>query len=242
MHLQTDLPPERLLRRLQTLETEFGRTRHEIWGPRTLDLDLLIYDDLICDSKTLMLPHPRMVLRRFVLEPVCELVPEFHHPLTGWSMREHLEHLQTSGFHIQIAGPPCSARQQALAQLAADDGTVVISRPPSESAAVAEVLRQWQATLLDAIDPGNAIVLADFCLREVMLQNPEQLDLIQELEPLLLPPRLLVLILDNTANHHVLDFVNRLMPDTIISPWLALPADNPDLLVRELQAATIAAI
>jgi len=242
IHLQTNLSPEMLLNKLLALENDLGRTRHQTWGPRTLDLDLLIYDDLIDDSKDLTLPHPRMILRRFVLEPVCELAPEIRHPQTGWSMQEHLDHLQTSGSYIQIAGPPCPARQHALAQLAACDDTVVMSRPPSEPAAAAEVLRLWQDTLLNAMDPGGTLMLTDFCMREVLLQNPEQLGLIQELEQLLLPPRLLVLILENTANNHVLDFVNRLMPDKIISPWLALPADNPDQLVRELRAATIAAI
>lgn len=242
IQLETNLSPEQLLKKLLGLEMDLGRTRHQIWDPRSLDLDLLLYDGLVCDSEDLILPHPRMTLRRFVLEPICELAPAIRHPQTGWSMQEHLDHLQTSGFYIQIAGPPCPARQHALARLAACDDTVVISRPAAEQTAPAEMLQLWQDTLLKATRAGDAMVITDFCMREVLLQNAEQLGLIQKLEQVMLPPRLLVLILEKTANNDVRDFVNRLMPDKIVSPWLALPADNPDRIVRELQAAMIAAI
>lgn len=74
--LDTELEAQQLLSLLQNIEAEFGRQRREHWGPRTLDLDLLLYGELNCDSETLTLPHPRMWQRSFVLFPLGELVPD----------------------------------------------------------------------------------------------------------------------------------------------------------------------
>lgn len=72
-----------LLRALQAIERSQGRTRSERWGPRTLDLDLLDAAGLVLDEPGLTLPHPRMMMRAFVLAPLCELAPEWRHPLSG---------------------------------------------------------------------------------------------------------------------------------------------------------------
>ncbi len=74
--LDTDLQPQQLLKALQALEAEHGRQRTITWGPRTLDLDLLLYGDLVLDSDELHLPHPRMWERPFVLFPLGELAPQ----------------------------------------------------------------------------------------------------------------------------------------------------------------------
>ncbi|HEV2188165.1 MAG TPA: 2-amino-4-hydroxy-6-hydroxymethyldihydropteridine diphosphokinase [Stellaceae bacterium] len=76
----TALNPETLLSRMLDLETEFGRIRGVPNASRTLDLDLLDYDALLIDTPTLILPHPRMHLRRFVLEPLREVAPGWRHP------------------------------------------------------------------------------------------------------------------------------------------------------------------
>lgn len=86
--LSTSLSPTDLLRFLQQLEQEAGRTREIHWGPRTLDLDILLYDDLVSDDETLTLPHPEMHKRMFVLEPMCEIAPEAVHPGLHRSMEE----------------------------------------------------------------------------------------------------------------------------------------------------------
>jgi 2-amino-4-hydroxy-6-hydroxymethyldihydropteridine diphosphokinase len=80
--LETDLEPLPLLRVLQTIETQFGRERAVHWGERTLDLDLLLFDDRILDTPELCLPHPRMNSRRFVLEPLLEVAPAAVDPVT----------------------------------------------------------------------------------------------------------------------------------------------------------------
>lgn len=74
--IDTDLDPYALLRRLLQIEAEAHRVRVERWGPRTLDLDLLFYDDVTINSEELIVPHPRFAERRFVLEPLSEVAPE----------------------------------------------------------------------------------------------------------------------------------------------------------------------
>jgi 2-amino-4-hydroxy-6-hydroxymethyldihydropteridine diphosphokinase len=74
----TELPPPALLARAQSVEVEFGRNRsqEQHWGPRTLDIDLIAYDDLVMTTSELTLPHPRALERAFVLLPLADLVPE----------------------------------------------------------------------------------------------------------------------------------------------------------------------
>jgi len=74
-------PPEQMLARMLRIEFALGRIRDVHMGPRTIDLDLLIYRDELRNTEFLRLPHPRMHLRRFVLEPLNELVPTLEHPV-----------------------------------------------------------------------------------------------------------------------------------------------------------------
>jgi 2-amino-4-hydroxy-6-hydroxymethyldihydropteridine diphosphokinase len=85
VELDTTLDPHELLARCQDLEHEAGRTRRVRWGPRTLDVDILVYDDLEVATNDLCIPHPRMAERRFVLAPLAELAPERCPP--GWEDR-----------------------------------------------------------------------------------------------------------------------------------------------------------
>ncbi len=74
--LETTLPPEELLAHAQAIENALGRTRTAHWGPRTLDIDILLYDDVTRDTPALRLPHPYLTQRRFVLEPLADLAPD----------------------------------------------------------------------------------------------------------------------------------------------------------------------
>lgn len=89
----TDLEPGPLLLWLLGLEQELGRRRTERWGPRTIDLDLLLYGDRIVRDLGLTVPHPRLAERRFVLEGLAELCPERVVPGLGKTVRELLENL-----------------------------------------------------------------------------------------------------------------------------------------------------
>ncbi|MCE2736717.1 MAG: 2-amino-4-hydroxy-6-hydroxymethyldihydropteridine diphosphokinase [Ilumatobacteraceae bacterium] len=83
--IDTDLDPYAMLRRLLQIEAEAHRVRIERWGPRTLDLDLLFYDDVTINSEELIVPHPRFAERRFVLEPLSEVASE--HCPSQWRNR-----------------------------------------------------------------------------------------------------------------------------------------------------------
>lgn len=94
--LETLLTPQELLAYLQELERRAGRERKEHWGPRTLDLDILFYDDLIMDSEALTIPHADMQRREFVLAPLAELNPHLRHPLLHLTVQEMLDRLQSA--------------------------------------------------------------------------------------------------------------------------------------------------
>ena len=90
--IQTSLMPNELLAALKNIERRCGRTKTEGKGPRTLDLDILLYDDVvIIEGKTLSIPHPRMAERSFVLRPLSEIAPEVMHPRLQKTVRELLE-------------------------------------------------------------------------------------------------------------------------------------------------------
>lgn len=82
VEIETDLSPEELLAACQAAERQADRVRTVRWGPRTLDADILLYDDVEVDTADLVIPHPRMHLRRFVLAPLSDLAPDLCPP--GW--------------------------------------------------------------------------------------------------------------------------------------------------------------
>ena len=94
LKLWTLLTPQELLLRLHELEKEAGRERLIHWGPRTLDLDILFYDDEIIEDDNLCVPHVDMKNRQFVLEPMAEIAPYKRHPVYGKTMAEMLEDIR----------------------------------------------------------------------------------------------------------------------------------------------------
>lgn len=97
LELETELPPIDILERTQEIERQLGRqTKSSAAGyqDRPIDLDLLLYDDLVLETPRLTLPHPLMPLRDFVLEPLQQLAPTLRHPVLGLSIAELYSRLQ----------------------------------------------------------------------------------------------------------------------------------------------------
>lgn len=95
--LETSFNPLELLEILLKIEAQFGRIRKERNGPRTLDLDILLFDDLILESPTLQIPHPRMIERAFVLVPLAEIAPNWREPVSGKAIAQLVQTVDCSG-------------------------------------------------------------------------------------------------------------------------------------------------
>lgn len=93
---RTNILPEEVLSLCLVMERKNGRVRSEKNAPRTLDLDLILYDDLILDTSGLTLPHPRMHQRAFVLAPLADIAPDLIHPTLRVSIKELLERCETT--------------------------------------------------------------------------------------------------------------------------------------------------
>ncbi|MFB8792525.1 MAG: 2-amino-4-hydroxy-6-hydroxymethyldihydropteridine diphosphokinase [Potamolinea sp.] len=99
--LDVQLTPEELLTTLLDIEAQFGRIRKERNGPRTLDLDILLFDDLILDTPNLQIPHPRMRERAFVLVPLAEIAPDWIEPVSGQAIAQLVQTLDCSGIKLK---------------------------------------------------------------------------------------------------------------------------------------------
>ena len=111
--VETELGPHELLGVLAAVENTLHRDRTERWGPRTLDLDILLYDQVVLDNEVvngvaLTIPHPRMTTRRFVLEPAVEIAPQLRHPIAGCSLRDLLDNISQPHLHVAVVGVPGS--------------------------------------------------------------------------------------------------------------------------------------
>ncbi len=107
VRLETPLSPEALLELMQGIERRLGRTRSEVrWQARTIDLDLLDFNGIVLDSPRLVLPHPRMHRRQFVLRPLCDIAPDWQHPRMHTSASALLARLIEAGESPLPEGEP----------------------------------------------------------------------------------------------------------------------------------------
>jgi 2-amino-4-hydroxy-6-hydroxymethyldihydropteridine diphosphokinase len=94
LQIETSLGAHGLWQQILAIESRLGRERREKWGPRTIDIDLLLFGDKIVSSDDLMVPHPMMHQRRFVLEPLATIAPDAVHPTLQMTVQGLLDHLE----------------------------------------------------------------------------------------------------------------------------------------------------
>jgi len=103
LRLSTRLSPHDLLKALQSIEDNvFKRKRTLKWGPRSMDLDILLYGSQIINSAELVVPHPQMLNRRFVLQPLSDLSPDLKHPENGMSIGQLLKSLKSNETVVRL--------------------------------------------------------------------------------------------------------------------------------------------
>ncbi len=98
IELETEIEPQTLLKEFNKIERELGRKPGVRWGPRIVDLDILLYGDRIVNDHNLKIPHERMHERAFVLEPLCDISPDIKHPVLRVNVSELLEKLRMVDF------------------------------------------------------------------------------------------------------------------------------------------------
>lgn len=178
--LRTDLNAEVLLQVLLEVESSLGRVRAERDGPRTLDLDLLLFGDLVCALPNLTLPHPRLAERLFVLVPLAEIAPGLVHPTLGRTIADLLaEHQglrpfgptpgrELAGLRAMVTGSSSGIGQAIATRLAAAGADVIVharrSRPAAEQTAQEVRVRGGR----------SAVLLADLANVEAALQLVEE--------------------------------------------------------------------
>jgi 2-amino-4-hydroxy-6-hydroxymethyldihydropteridine diphosphokinase len=98
--LEVTLSAQGMLVILGAIENQFGRVRQQRWGPRTLDLDLLLYGDLVLETADLIIPHPRMGERAFVLVPLAAIAPDLMDPRSGQTISQLLDQVDKTGVEL----------------------------------------------------------------------------------------------------------------------------------------------
>lgn len=93
IRVNTSLDPRPLLNRVLTIEADMGRIRETRWGPRVIDLDVLLFGNRVIKEEAMIIPHPRLHMRRFVLIPLVQLAPQMIHPVLGRTMMELLHEI-----------------------------------------------------------------------------------------------------------------------------------------------------
>lgn len=127
--LETTLAPLHLLNVLRQVEAELGRQRRQRWAARCVDLDLLLFDDLVLKTPELEVPHPRMAFRRFVLEPAADVAAELRHPLIGWTIGQLLRHLNTAANYVALTGVPGAGKTRVARDVVAATASCLVADP-----------------------------------------------------------------------------------------------------------------
>lgn len=260
--LETAHEPHALLAALQAIEQRLGRQRQARWGPRTIDLDLLLYEEQVIASAELSVPHPRLAWRRFVLEPAVEIAPELRHPTTGWTLRQLWTHLNQAVNYLAITGATVASTAALAERLA--------TSLPARRLTLEPPFPQWEgekrtgiaggmpleflrsaATRLAADDPHwsrpGQVTVSDFWFGQwrawaVATLPPAEreawLVACQQLERTIVPPKLLVVLRSRESASGPLEeaiFKEARRPGQ--GPLLVVDAEDPSGAWPEILAA-----
>jgi 2-amino-4-hydroxy-6-hydroxymethyldihydropteridine diphosphokinase len=133
--VMTTVPPLAFLELLARIEARHGRVPANRWAARTLDLDLLLYSSEVVETEMLILPHPRMSFRRFVLEPAVEVAAKMIHPTIGWPVERLLLHLNEAKDELAVLSPSAQLRGEVCEAIGQQFGARTVDRPAFPTAA-----------------------------------------------------------------------------------------------------------
>ena len=154
--IETDLAPRDVLGMLLAVENTLHRERTNRWGERTIDLDLLLYDDLVVESADLTLPHPRMATHRFVLEPCVEIAPDLRYPPAACTVSDLLDNISAPHPLVAVVGVPGSGASEVASAVADALMARVIHAPeplPCGDGPAGPRTERWWRTLASWAEP-----------------------------------------------------------------------------------------
>ncbi len=174
--IKTSLSPENLLSKLLDIENSLGRTRNEKWGPRTIDLDMLLFGSQIINSLKLTIPHPQMHLRSFILKGLCQFDAQFIHPVLEESLAELASRLNGTDFVLNSDVPQLVSLAGIIGV-----GKTTLAKKLSETLNAKILFEPYDTNpFLPAVYAGNKELALDsqlyFLTNRISQLNPDNLE------------------------------------------------------------------
>jgi 2-amino-4-hydroxy-6-hydroxymethyldihydropteridine diphosphokinase len=245
--IETQLAPAELLELTSTIEQLGGRQRIEHWSARTLDIDLLLYEDQIVNLPQLVIPHPRFSFRRFALEPAAEIASDWRHPVIDWTVGQLADHARQPPLYIALCGADPRLLGWLVEQLLLREPGEWIHDPlmshassPAERAAA-----RRQAITASTRASRLELLISDFwCDDErTMSSSLDRASASQELGSHVMPPQLLVVVETPSSSADRTDEVVGLRCAATRpgrGPWLIVDGSMPERCLEELIGAAAA--